>query len=103
MFLLFKHKELCISDLELVLDFTQTKTSRHLNHLKTAGLLKNRRVDQWIFYSIKEEVSGIVEALFGYMDKDPELLADERTYQTLLSNRELASAKVRQRRFGKQK
>ncbi|MDX1904672.1 MAG: metalloregulator ArsR/SmtB family transcription factor, partial [Thermonemataceae bacterium] len=38
MYLLFKNKEMCISDLELILDFTQTKISRHLIYLKNAGL-----------------------------------------------------------------
>ena len=49
-----KNKELSISDLEHILDFTQTKTSRHLIYLKNAGLVGSRRVDQWTFYYILE-------------------------------------------------
>src|SRR3712207_9002657 len=33
-----KNSEMCISDIEQVLDFTQTKTSRHLSYLKLSGL-----------------------------------------------------------------
>ena len=35
--LLWRNQEMCISDLEQVLDFTQTKTSRQLAHLRSAG------------------------------------------------------------------
>ncbi|MBY0424376.1 MAG: metalloregulator ArsR/SmtB family transcription factor, partial [Cytophagales bacterium] len=59
MYLLFQNQEMCISDLELILDFTQTKTSRHLIYLKNAGLVSYRKFDQWVFYSIKEEISDI--------------------------------------------
>ncbi|MDH5610114.1 MAG: metalloregulator ArsR/SmtB family transcription factor, partial [Cyclobacteriaceae bacterium] len=58
--LLFQYKELTITDLESILDFTQTKTSRHISYLKNSGLLNIRKQDQWVFYSIKEEVSDIV-------------------------------------------
>ena len=35
--LILVNEEMCISDLELILDFTQTKTSRHLGILKSIG------------------------------------------------------------------
>jgi len=62
--LLMQNKELSISDLELILDFTQTKTSRHLIYLKNAGLLGSRRVDQWMFYYILEEYLEILQQIF---------------------------------------
>lgn len=94
MHLLYKNKEMCISDLELVLDFTQTKTSRHLIYLKNAGLVVARKVDQWTYYSIKEEVADFVEIIYKYMGKDGILQTDLSTYQTLYSNRELAICKL---------
>jgi len=94
MHLLYRNKEMCISDLELVLDFTQTKTSRHLIYLKNAGLVVARKVDQWTYYSIKEEVAGFVEIIYKYMGKDSILQADLSTYQTLYNNRELAICKL---------
>ncbi|MDW7695257.1 metalloregulator ArsR/SmtB family transcription factor [Flammeovirgaceae bacterium SG7u.111] len=94
--LLFKNKEMCISDIELVLDFTQTKTSRHLIYLKNAGLVDSRKVDQWTYYSIKEEVSEFVDTIYRYLDKDPVLEKDQRVYKTLYNNRELAVCKLHQ-------
>jgi ArsR family transcriptional regulator, arsenate/arsenite/antimonite-responsive transcriptional repressor len=94
MHLLFKHKEMCISDLELILDFTQTKISRHLIYLKNAGLVNYRKVDQWTFYFIKDELYDFIDVVMKYFEKNPELITDMNTYKTLFSNRELAVNKI---------
>ncbi len=92
--LLLLNKELSISDLEHILDFTQTKTSRHLIYLKNAGLLGSRRVDQWMFYYILEEYIEIILQIFKFIQKDPSLIRDQATYEILKSNRELAINKI---------
>jgi ArsR family transcriptional regulator, arsenate/arsenite/antimonite-responsive transcriptional repressor len=92
--LIFTQKEMCISDLEQVLGFTQTKTSRHLVYLKNSGLLNSRNVDQWVFYYLKDEVLDIVGQLFNFLNKDLTLLNDLETYKVLYSNRELAKYKL---------
>lgn len=97
MYLLFQNQEMCISDIELVLDFTQTKVSRHLIYLKNAGIVSSRKFDQWVFYSVKEEISDIVSQLFKYLEKDPTLLKDLDTYKNLLANKELSVEKVNER------
>jgi ArsR family transcriptional regulator, arsenate/arsenite/antimonite-responsive transcriptional repressor len=97
--LLFQNKEMCISDMEMVLEFTQTKTSRHLIYLKNAGLTNARKVDQWVFYYLKDEVSDIINQLFKYMEKDSTLLKDQDIYLTLYSNRELAINKLQNRKY----
>ena len=97
LYLLYKNKELCISDLEQILGFTQTKTSRHVNYLKNAGLVSSRKVDQWIFYYLKDEVFDIVTQIFSYLNRDNVLIKDQETYDILLSNRELATNKIETR------
>lgn len=99
--LLFRNEEMCISDIELVLDFTQTKTSRHLIYLKNSGLVTARKVDQWTFYSIKDELLGFVTVIYNYMEKDVQLLNDQETFQTLYNNRELAINKIEARKWRK--
>ena len=94
LFLLYQNKELCISDLEHILGFTQTKTSRHVNYLKNAGLVNSRKADQWIFYYLKEEAYDIVSQIFSYLNKDAVLIKDQETFNILLSNRELAVNKI---------
>ena len=100
--LLFKNREMCISDIEMVLDFTQTKTSRHLIYLKNAGLVDSRKVDQWTYYSIKEEVVDFVDMIYRYLDKDPLLEKDMQTYRTLFNNRELAANKLNNKKWAYQ-
>jgi len=97
--LLMQNKELSISDLELILDFTQTKTSRHLIYLKNAGLLGSRRTDQWMFYYILEEYLEILQQIFKLIQKDANLTKDQETYEILRSNRELASNKIENNQY----
>jgi ArsR family transcriptional regulator, arsenate/arsenite/antimonite-responsive transcriptional repressor len=97
--LLMLNKELSISDLEHILDFTQTKTSRHLIYLKNAGLLGSRRVDQWMFYYILEEYIEIIQQIFKFIQKDPSLIRDQGTYEILKSNRELAINKIQNNQY----
>ncbi|UXP33623.1 metalloregulator ArsR/SmtB family transcription factor [Reichenbachiella agarivorans] len=97
LFLLFNHEELCISDIEHILDFTQTKTSRHISYLKNAGLLSYRKEDQWVFYFIKDEVMGMVGQIFKFLNKDAQLQKDNEVYEVLKSNRELAFYKKMKR------
>lgn len=92
--LVFINKEMCISDIEKILEFTQAKTSRHLIYLKNSGILSYRRYNHWVFYQIKDEVYEIIKQIFQFLRKDQRLLKDQQIYQTLFSNRELAVNKV---------
>lgn len=92
--LIFLNGEMCISDLEKILDFTQAKTSRHLIYLKNSGILTYRRYNHWVFYQIKEEVAEIMKQIFQFLRKDQQLQFDQQVYQTMFSNRELAVNKL---------
>lgn len=97
--LILRNKEMCTSDLEHVLDFTQTKTSRHLAYLRNAGLVTSRKIDQWVYYSLKEEGSDFVQQIFTYLERDAMLQKDQETYRILHSNRELAVNRLQTRRW----
>ena len=97
MHLLYRNQELTISDLEHILDFTQTKTSRHITYLKNSNIVNARKVDQWVFYSIREEVEEIISRIFTFLTKDGVLQKDQETYEVLKSNRELATSRVNSR------
>ena len=92
--LLYRKEELCISDLETILDFTQTKTSRHITYLKNAGLVSFRKYDQWVFYSIKEEGYDMVSQIFEFLSKDALLQKDLEVYDTMNANLALAANKI---------
>ncbi|NML68192.1 helix-turn-helix transcriptional regulator [Hymenobacter sp. RP-2-7] len=97
--LLWRNKEMVVGDLEQVLDFTQTKTSRQLAYLKNAGLVGVRRLDNWMFYFLKEETADFLQQLLTLMERDQQLVRDQQVYQTLWSNRELAAYKIQNRRW----
>lgn len=99
MHLLYQNNEMCISDLELTLDFTQTKTSRHITYLKNSGLLSYRKHDLYVFYYIKDEVYEIVAQLIRFLEKDQQLKKDQEVFRILFSNRELAANKIQNRQW----
>ena len=95
--LLYQNEELTISDLEHILEFTQTKTSRHITYLKNSGIVSARKVDQWVFYSIREEVEEIINQVFEFLIKDNVLQHDQEVFAILESNRELAKSRLQNR------
>lgn len=93
--LLLHYEEMCISDLEQILDFTQTKTSRHLLYLKHCGLLSSKKEDQWTYYFIKDEYIGVISQFFTILEeKDLRLNEDRKMYHTLYTNNILAIRKL---------
>lgn len=92
--LLYRNGELTISDIEHILDFTQTKTSRHITYLKNSGMVSARKVDQWVFYNIREEVEELTNRILEFLVKDAILQKDQETYEVLSSNRELAKSRL---------
>ena len=96
--LIFIFGEICISDLEIIMDFTQTKASRHLTYLKTSGLVGVRRKAQWTFYYLKPKTKDTIVFFLQHIAGDETLQNDLQTYKILFSNRELAAYKVTQRR-----
>ena len=94
--LLKHHGEMCNSDIEQILDYTQTKTSRHMSYLKNAGIVSYRKYDQWIFYSIQDEVQGLISQIWSYLEKDQILEKDIEVFEVMYSNRELAAFRYQQ-------
>jgi len=50
---LLEKGELCVCDITAALDMVQPKVSFHLNALKEAGLIKDRKAGRWIHYSLE--------------------------------------------------
>ena len=73
--LLSKHGELCVCDLQQVLGINQSKTSRHLQYLKHAGLLTDRRAGLWVHYRIAARLGPERRAIVAVLRR---LLANDR-------------------------
>ena len=51
---LLEHGELCVCDMVAAFDMSQPKVSFHLNVLKQAGLVKDRKDGKWMHYGIDD-------------------------------------------------
>ena len=51
---LLESGELCVCDIVTALDMSQPKISFHLNTLKEAGLIKDRKEGRWIHYRLDD-------------------------------------------------
>jgi len=51
---LLEHGELCVCDIVAALDMVQPKVSFHLNVLKEAGFLKDRKQGRWTHYRLDD-------------------------------------------------
>lgn len=93
--LIMNNGEMCITDLEQILEFTQSKTSRHLLYLKNSGILNVRKINQWSFYQVKDEVTDFIRMILQFVSRDAVLIKDQEVYQTMASNRELAGPRIK--------
>jgi ArsR family transcriptional regulator len=72
--------ELCVCDIQRLLEASQSVVSRHLNYLKHAGLLHDRRDGVRIFYRLATEQDATLRSLCEWLRvafrKDEALRAD---------------------------
>ena len=61
--LLSEKQSLCVCDITATLNQPQPTVSRHLNHLKTIGLLTSERKGTWIWYSINAALADSYKAI----------------------------------------
>lgn len=63
--LLASNKELCVCDIQSILELSQPKVSRHLAYLRNAGLVGVRREGLWKHYSLVAPQGGFHRGLIG--------------------------------------
>jgi len=88
--LLLRRGELCVCDFVETLGITQSKASRHLRHLWTAGLVDDRRAGLWVHYRL---VPGV--------DADRKILVS--ALARLFEHRDLGEIELRLDRWMKHK
>ncbi len=64
-------KELCVCELQEILDMSEPRISRHLRILKEAGLVSYRVKGKWVFYSIQEKLRSKSDfsRLFDFLEE----------------------------------
>jgi ArsR family transcriptional regulator, arsenate/arsenite/antimonite-responsive transcriptional repressor len=83
--MLLTQGELCVCDIQAVLDEPQSKVSRHLAYLKHSGLVTSKRVGVWMHYLIKESADETCMEQLAFMEENlsklPQFGADRNKLQ----------------------
>ncbi len=66
---LLTHGELCVCDIQYVLDSPQPNVSRHLTYLKNSGLVVDRREGPRMYYRIAQPSNGVHQKLFALLQQ----------------------------------
>ncbi|MFO7814607.1 MAG: metalloregulator ArsR/SmtB family transcription factor [Halanaerobiales bacterium] len=53
---LINQQDLCVCELEYIMDVNQSNASRHLTKLKEANIIYGKRKAQWIYHQINEKL-----------------------------------------------
>ncbi|HLH07155.1 MAG TPA: metalloregulator ArsR/SmtB family transcription factor [Terriglobales bacterium] len=61
------HGELCVCDIQYVLESSQPNVSRHLTYLKNSGLVLDRREGARMYYKLADANQGINKLLFAFL------------------------------------
>lgn len=64
---LLLHGELCVCDIQRILEASQPNVSRHLNYLKHSGLVLHHREGFRVFYRLSEEGDPTLKGLRGFL------------------------------------
>ncbi|PTM57828.1 ArsR/SmtB family transcription factor [Desmospora activa] len=64
---LLKEEDLCVGELVSILDMTQPAVSQHVRKLRLAGLVKERRQGQWVYYSLSGEDLPFYPAILEHL------------------------------------
>jgi ArsR family transcriptional regulator len=82
--------ELCGCDIQYVLDVSQSNVSRHLNYLRRAGLVLDRRDGYRVFYRLAEREERSFPLLFDYLRS---VFSRDKTFTTDLKGLKAAIRK----------
>ncbi|PLS08408.1 ArsR/SmtB family transcription factor [Neobacillus cucumis] len=80
------HRECCVCEFQEVFDMSQPSISQHLRKLKDAGLVKEERRGQWIYYSLNQqsELYGLIEDILEHVpDQIEKIKIIEKSNPTL--------------------
>ena len=84
--------ELCVCELVDALEINQSTLSGHLQVLRQTGLVTTRKEGRWIYYSLTDQKTALIEALFSNIQPDggtdPRLRRDSRRIERRLAIRE---------------
>jgi len=87
---LLLHGELCVCDIQYVLENSQPNISRHLAYLKNSGMVLDRRDGYRVFYRLvnanKSDKRRLFDFLRGLFDGEVQLKQDTKRLKEAIAN-----------------
>lgn len=81
--------ELCVCEIETILDMSQSNVSRHLTKLKNARLINSFKKQQWVFYQLSDEFRNsatLLSYIEANLDSNKIYKADNNIYKKYKKN-----------------
>ncbi|MTK10156.1 MAG: winged helix-turn-helix transcriptional regulator [Hungatella sp.] len=66
---LLMEREMCVCEIEICLNMTQSNASRHLTVLKNCGILYGYKKAQWAYFGISDSFKKEHKELWEYLQK----------------------------------
>ena len=83
---ILKQRECCVCEFLEVFEMSQPSISQHLRKLKDAGMVKEERRGQWIYYSLNQltDLYGLIEDILEHVpDQKEKIQQIEKSNPTL--------------------
>lgn len=64
---LLLNTKLCVCEIEVILDMTQSNVSRHLGRLKNEGIVDSYKEAQWVIYNLDSDFIKKNDSLIKYL------------------------------------
>ena len=82
-------KELCVCQIQAVLQLAPSTVSKHLALLKASGLVDDRKDGRWVHYALASEdhnpyAKDVLRLIRGALVRDPKILEDSRRLKDVL-------------------
>jgi len=87
---LLMQQELCVCEIEEILQTTQSNASRHLTKLKQAGVISCTKKAQWVYYKVHPNFIASHSLLYEYLKEQQK---SGETYQKDLKTLEVFNEK----------
>ncbi|MCZ0756708.1 ArsR/SmtB family transcription factor [Anoxybacillus sp. J5B_2022] len=84
---LLDKRDCCVCELVELFQMSQPAISQHLRKLKDAGLVRETRKAQWIFYSVnkKHELYAFIQDILAHIPSQEEKIKELETKGTRIS------------------
>jgi len=82
--------ELCVCEIENILDLKQSNLSRHLTKLRQEGIIERSKTAQWVYYTISDAFSSENKSLLIFLkekfENEDVFVTDYKKYKTFKDN-----------------